>query len=349
MLQVFGDRISADFLGTFPENFVDMQTNPKFNLGNVNLLVTNGEQTANVGPVNYCDADPQTIAQTCTNPGIKIGGVYDFDISSNSVAKAILADPDNATFLLQTGPADIDQDRNAERTTVLSEVDYYFVSNQFAVYGEQGGSTTEFNNQGTDENISVSVYYRGNELTAENCPPISAWIYRTNPIQTPGNASLVSDSLKPGDTIPVPSDESGNFLLTFAIDAPTGFPPESYNDFMMPPYVTNSPSISVRILPNHIDFSQYYDDPSDPENSANDQLTFDVVYQHALRPYYLLYPAMKYSGFDLSNESVVAQHAQQILQVTTRDLWMSVKYMPRTRDLSQSRMTLLRAWCNKVK
>ena len=41
-------------------------------------------------------------------------------------------------------------------------------------------------------------------------------------------------------------------------------------------------------------------------------------------------------------------HAQAILEVTDPGLWMSIHYMPRTRDLSASRRTLLQAWCRKV-
>ena len=46
------------------------------------------------------------------------------------------------------------------------------------------------------------------------------------------------------------------------------FPPQSYGTFMNPPYVTNAPSISLRILPNDEDFSQYYVDPDAPSRSA---------------------------------------------------------------------------------
>jgi hypothetical protein len=80
---------------------------------------------------------------------------------------------------------------------------------------------------------------------------------------------------------------------------------------------------------------------------GNDQLTFDVVYQKVLRTYYLLYPVMN-SVFPLNSEAKVAKHAQVILQLTDPKQWMSSSYMPRTRDMSASRRTLLQAWCRKV-
>jgi hypothetical protein len=116
---------------------------------------------------------------------------------------------------------------------------------------------------------------------------------------------------------------------------------------MMPPYVTNSPSISLRILPNGEDFSQYYKDPSAEDPVANDHLTFEVLYEKVLRTYYLLYPVMiRYVR--LNSEEDVAKNAQGILDTTERSLWMSIHYMPRTRDMSASRLKLLRAWRRKA-
>jgi hypothetical protein len=116
---------------------------------------------------------------------------------------------------------------------------------------------------------------------------------------------------------------------------------------MNPPYITNNPAISLRILPNAVDFSQYYVDPHAAEPVGNASLTFDVVYQHVLRTYYLLYPAMN-QVFPLNSESDVAKHASAILALTEQSIWMTSGYMPRTRDMSLSRRTLLRAWCRKV-
>jgi hypothetical protein len=80
---------------------------------------------------------------------------------------------------------------------------------------------------------------------------------------------------------------------------------------------------------------------------GNDQLTFDVVYQKVLRTYYLLYPIMNLV-FPLNSESDVARAAQAILRLTDPKQWMSSGYMPRTRDMSASRRTLVQAWCRKV-
>jgi hypothetical protein len=330
VLQQNGDIISVDFSGTFPDNF-DGESNPKYDFGPASLMVANAGESTVIGPVNYADTDA----------GDRRGWIFDFDISTNAAAQRILRDPD-ARFSL----------RHAQYGTILAETDYYFVSNQQAIYAEQGGAGDMFLNQGTTEPATLSVYHRGRELAAAECPPITVWQYRSVPIQSPGDVEKIATNFKPGQRLRVDTSQPGNFLLTFSIEpdgrpALGGFPPSNYNTYMYPPYLTNAPSISVRILPNDEDFSRYYSDPSAEEPVGNDQLTFDVVYQKVLRTYYLLYPAMN-KRFQLNSEVEVTDNAQAILGVTNPQGWMSIGYMPPTRDMSESRRKLLQAWCRKV-
>ena len=323
--------ISVDLSGTFPEIYNNTSSdNPKFDFGPVTLVVANTSANTAIGPVNYTDV----------NAGDLCGWVFDFDISSNSEAKDILKDPE-AVFSLQ----------HPVYHSVLGETDYFFVSNQQAIYAEQYGPQDLFLNQGTTEHATVSVYHRGMEIRPEDCPPITVWQYRSVPIQSPGNVIAIDNNFKPGQTIKVDTGQPGNFLFTFSIPSAAnpqpGFPPQSYNAFSNPPFVTNAPSVSLRILPNYEDFSVYYIDPASTEPVGNDLLSFDVVYQKVLRTYYLLYPVMN-SIFQLNSEKSVMPHAARILSATDPASWMSIHYMPRTRDMSQSRRTLLQAWCRKV-
>lgn len=327
VLAVEGDRISADFSGTFPDYF-QAGVNPKYDFGPVFLVVTNGSASATVGPVSYADTDA----------GNQGGWLFDFNISANAEAQQILASKGGGTFQL----------RHAASVVVLAETDYYIVSNQQAIYGEQGGSGTELVNNGSAEPASVVVFRQGQQLAAGTCPPLTVWWYASVPLQAPGNAVAIATGYKPGQPIPIATDQPGNFLLTFTVDGQAP-PPASYGTFMFPPFITNRPQISLRLLPNGEDFSRYYVDPADPEPVGNAQLTFDVVYQKVLRTYYLLYPAMN-QVFLLNKEAAVTEHAQAILDATSPAPanWMSSHYMPRTRDLSSSRRTLLQAWCRKV-
>ena len=327
VLQRNSNVISADFSATFPDWFhADTGANPKYDFGPVTLVVSNSGGSAPIGPVDYADTDA----------GDRRGWIFDFDISSNSEAQQILQDP-NAMFSL----------RHRQIGKVLAETDYYFVSNQQGIYAEQNGPGDAFLNQGTYEPATVSVYRRGRELSAQECPPITVWQYASIPIQSPGDVKAIATDLKPGQSIQVDTSQPGNFLFTFSIAAdPKVFPPQNYATFSFPPYLTNAPSISLRILPNDEDFSKYYV-PNAAEALGNDKLTFEVVYQKVLRTYYLLYPAM--SMLPLNNEAACTQAANAILKRIDPSQWMSKGYMPRTRDMSASRRTLLQAWCRKVR
>jgi hypothetical protein len=330
VLQQDGTTLSADFMGTFPE-FYQGSVNPKYDFGPVNLVVTGGGITAPVGPVPYADADG----------GNARGWVFDFDISSNPQAQQALQDADAAFSLV-----------HPQFGTVLDETPYYFPSNQQGIYAEQHGPGDQFLNQGTVEPATVSVYSRGKPLSREQCPPITVWAYQSTPIQSPGNAFALNSNFKPGDPLAIDTSQPGNLLLTFTINgpgnpAPGGYPPQNYGTFSFPPYVTNYPLISIRILPNDEDFSRYYVDPTADDPTGNDLLTFNVVYEKVLRTYYLLFPAMN-QVFPLNSEEKVTKYAGAILKRTEMLLWMTTKYMPRTRDMSASRRKLLRAWCKKV-
>ena len=357
VLQQFKDSLSVDFIATFPDNHLwgasnaaelentsagndprsiratkfeesSGSTNNKLDFGPVTLVVTNGKDTEDIGRVHYED----------TQKGNQRGWLFDFKIPPK--AQQLLKKDSNATFRLYS-------EKSGEE--VSAETNYYFVSNQQTVYGEQFGSKKEFLNQGKTEPVTVSVFHRGRELDAASCPPITIWAYRSIPYQAPGCVEKLPHTIKPGQAITVDTSQPGNILLTFTIgnDQPL---PSSYKSFAYPPAaldVTNRPSISFRILPNPEIFDQYYKKPVGAEPVGNESLTFDVVYEKVLRTYYLLYPAMnKY--FSLNSEKEVAKHAESILKRTDQAMWMSPGYMPRTRDLSESRRKLLRAWCRTI-
>ncbi|HSY52164.1 MAG TPA: hypothetical protein VLC46_25410 [Thermoanaerobaculia bacterium] len=323
VLQQNGDLISVEFVGTFPDNSQGA-TNDKYNFGPVTLMADGSGTSATIGAVDYSD----------TAGGDQRGWLFDFDITGNSAAQQVLSDP-NATFRLQSqnfGP-------------VLGESEYYIVSNQQAMYAEQGGPGDSFVNQGTAEPATISVYQYGQQLVAGVCPSITVWSYSTVPLQTPGALVQVTQNYQPGQPLSVDTSLPGNFLFTFTVGNQPP-PPSSYSAFLNPPFtiLTNAPQFSLRILPNDEDFSQYYVDPTAPEPVGNATLTFDIVYAKVLRTYYLLYPAMN-AYIPLNSESAVAASASAIIARTDPSIWMSTSYMPRTRDMSASRRTLLQAWC----
>ncbi len=326
-----GSLLTADFSGTFPDDYDEKTgTNPKFDFGPVKLMAVKGSRRRVVGSIDYAD----------TAAGNARGWLFDFDLSARRGAlERLVRDPKTTLRLVSRDSGE-----------VLAEVDYYFVSNQQAIYGQQHGSGELFLNNGTTEPARVSVFRRGVELSPGDCPPITVWQYRSVPLQSPGDALPIATDFKPGEPLRVDTRQPGNFLFTFTINdagspPPSGYPPKSYSTFMNPPWVTNAPQISLRILPNE-DYDRYYVDPSADEPVANELLTFDVVYDHVLRVYYLLYPVMRF--LPLNSPTAVAQNAEAILARTDPSIWLSKQYMPRTRDLSDSRRRLLQAWCRRA-
>ena len=333
VLRQTGTIVSADFIASFPDYFQKSAAgsiNPKFDFGPVRLVVTGGGATAGVGEVPYAD----------TQAGDARGWVFDFDLEGNTAAQKALQDS-NATFSLI----------HPTYGAVLDESKYYIVSNQQAIYGEQCGPGDSFRNQGTLEPVTLSVYSRGKLLSKEECPPMTIWQYASTPLEAPGDAVAVNSNFRPGDRFVVDTAQPGNFLFTFTINdadnqVPGGYPPKNYLTYQDPPWITNAPSISLRILPNE-DYSRYYVDPSADEPVGNDALTWDLVYRNSLQVYYLLFPAMN-KHIQLNSEPAVRHWARQILERTELNIWMSTGYMPPTRDMSESRRNLLRAWCRKA-
>lgn len=184
-----GDLLTADFAGTFPDNYSDADgTNPKFDFGPVTLVAVDDSQTIEVGAVNYAD----------TPGGDAVGWLFDFVLCSKDDLKRMLDGPTTTFKLVSEKFGD-----------VLAEQDSYFVSNQQAIYEEQHGQGKLFLNNGTVEPATVSVFHRGQELTATTCPPITVWQYRSVPMQNPGDAVPISTSFKPGDPLQVDSKEPG--------------------------------------------------------------------------------------------------------------------------------------------
>jgi hypothetical protein len=338
VLHVGTDLISVDFCGTFPDryqgNFDPMQTgtNGKYDFGPVNLhLVTGGSFFRPVGNVNY----------QSTAAGDQRGWIFDFPLANLQPA-----DIESGIFaLVLTEPGIL--------KPLLSEAadGYMIASDQAGLFGEQvvatGGpepQASKFVSQnGVPEPATVRVFQKGRELTAAASPPITIWMYDTTPIQAPSPRQLLRTGYKPGDPLTVGVGQPGNRLFVFTLPGQPE-PPVEYSNFNS----TVFPIISLRILPNDRDYRQYYRDPNAPQPVGNDLLTYQVLFDEVLRNYYLLYPAM--------NQRVPLNDPEQwenpvmagnMYKRTQSTWWDKAEYMPRTRDLSSSRRTLIHAWCRK--
>ena len=344
MLQTSTDNktVSVELVGTFPDNFQQPEsplptpnlpyTNDKWDFGPVTLKLQSSVSTLApiaIGPVDYAD----------TNGGNERGWIFDFDLSQNAAARDLLASDPNASFFLES----------AKFGTVLNESELYIATNQLAIYGEQHGAADAFVNQGLPPApATISVYRRGKECPPGSCPPISVWSYATVPLQTPGPATLVTSNFSPGDPIVADVSQPGNLNFIFTVDRQA--PPPTWAAFIMTLQMTNTTTITLRILPNGVDFTPFYtivDGKPVGNSSGPNALTFPYLYTNVLQTYYLLFPVMD-QFVVLNSEQSVNQNAQNILAAIDLGGWLQPTFMPRTRDMSESRRTLLEAYCNMV-
>jgi hypothetical protein len=352
--------VSADLSGTFPEQLqgtaydpLDTTNNPKwrFGPGPATLCIAGGGARHPVGQVAYQDTDA----------GDRVGWIFDFPLAGL---------PEKAQALLDDGAFELwapvnQEDGSVREMQLLLEQDYLVVSDQSCIFGEQGpGATTQFiNENGSPEPARIRVFRKGTELAAGDCPPVTVWEYDTTPNQATGPLTRISTTFGPGQDLEVDMRKNGNRTYTFTVagqappplkftgirttaegsDTDTLYPPMQYGDLPL----AYAPMINLRILPNDADYTQYYVPGSSPP-VGNDRLTFDVVYAEVLRNYYLLYPAMS-KRVPLNDPSYWAdpEMAMRLYQRSQLSWWGKVEYMPRTRDLSETRRTLLQAWTLK--
>lgn len=357
--------VSVDFSGTFPEalqvtdktyNPLRTDNNPKWNFGAVKLQITNGSSTCDIADIDYTD----------TAAGDAKGWIWDIPFSGLSpVAQAMVQDT-GYQFVLVGNVC------GSSPTQLLVEQEYLVVSDQACIWGEQvpdGPALQEFvTNDGVPAPSTIRVFRRGQELPASACPPVTLWEYDTTPNQAPGNGQIITTAWGPGQPLAVDPQLNGNRLYTFVVEGqapPPGFSGiRTYTTQSDPPapaaplypplsYVTLGtsfswvPMINLRLLPNDEDYSGYYVPGSNPP-VGNERLTWDVIYDTVLRNYYLLYPGMS-QRVPLNDPSYWTDPdmARRMYQRMQASWWGRSEYMPRTRDLSRSRRTLLQAWALK--
>jgi hypothetical protein len=99
----------------------------------------------------------------------------------------------------------------------------------------------------------------------------------------------------------------------------------------------------LRILP--------HDEEAAAAASSNGPIDYAMVYQHVLRYYALILPAMakrlemSANSADLWTSPTAARY---LLRTTSPALWDHWAYMPRTRDLSKTRRELLQIFCRQI-
>jgi hypothetical protein len=99
----------------------------------------------------------------------------------------------------------------------------------------------------------------------------------------------------------------------------------------------------LRILP--------YDKAAAAIAASKEPIDYATIYQHVLRYYALILPAMAKRLEMTANAEdlwMSPTAARYLLRTTSLDLWNHWAYMPRTRDLSETRRELLRRFCCQI-
>ncbi|PHI19674.1 hypothetical protein CEQ90_11525 [Lewinellaceae bacterium SD302] len=241
-------------------------------------------------------------------------------------------------------------------TSILfSEAPYGIVNNKRTLYTEQvitsGQSTTvsTFRYNGDDLTESVfQIIHRGKVLTELPDPSVQKFYMlscATIPLPDAYKNTVTKSLITCMDELRVVADvrEPGSFRFAVVTEE-QAMGISTFQD------LNNSPMVvaQVRVLPNE-DYSNYFVDPSAAEPVGNENLTFEVIYDHVFKPYHVLYPAMDQvrSLYDPEQWGGVDSARRLLGRLETKTFGDS-SYMPRTRDLSASRRQLIQAWCRKT-
>lgn len=330
--------IGIDLVNTFPEQHTGawdpntLANNDKLDLGTVTLrLVAEVSEkyqvVTNIGEIDYG-----------TTNYLQRGGMVNVSFSGNSDFSITDVSTGNYYFEIYASKPD---------KVLLRESVYMIASDQSTVYAEQSQSTaatSSFNFNGSLVNCSFTVFKRGLP-TNSVAGGLTLQEFDTTPNQAVGPKppiNTISD-YQPDQALSVTTPDAGNKLFYCALPGQTV---ANYND--VGSNLMIYPIITMRVLPNE-NYNQYYVDPSIDQPVANDSLTFDILYAQVLRNYYLLYPTMsKHVPLNQKDAWNGPDMARRMYQRIQKSYWPKTEYMPRTRDLSESRRTLLQAWCLRV-
>lgn len=330
--------LSVDCSATFPDNYKGTDkydpmitgNNPKYDIGpmTIGVLPKDGSPSVQIGVLDYRD-----MLKNDAN-----GWIFDFTVDQPLIK------------IIQEGTLYVNCAGTTVKQNVLLETPLLIFSEQSGVYGEQvnvpGAKSTNFRyDAATNTSVSFIAYRKGVRIPSGDSQKFTLYYYDTTPNQQPGPRTLLQNNYVLGNPIGMPVSNQGNILVTCVAADANPQPPVQYGNFDP----LTGTILNLRVLPNNIDYSQYYKDPNAPIPEGNDTLTFQVIYDLVLRNYYLLYPAM--SKVVKLNDPLMwedATMARELMNRLSLPAWPTAIAMPRTRDLSDSRRKLLTAWCLKI-
>lgn len=244
------------------------------------------------------------------------------------------------------------QGKGQTQYLLMQEPNYFIMNNMRTLYAEQaaGKTVSKFRYEGadTDKTSAFMIVQRGKILQElpqdETFYMLSCF---TVPLPMAYNNALEITPITSMEQLCVQLDVTNPGSYRFAVVSKTFLTKHQLKTFVDLDLYPISVA-QVRVLPNE-DYSQYYINPGSSEPIGNASLNFGVLYEHVLKPYHVLYPAMdQVRNLHDPEEWYGADSARRLMQRIDVNNFARSIFMPRTRDLSESRRQLLEAWCRKT-
>jgi len=235
---------------------------------------------------------------------------------------------------------------------LMHESRYSIVNNARTLYTEQSAGTIQSSfryDSGSPSTVSTfQIVQKGRVLTEL---PTDERFYmvtcKTVPLPNAYKHPLTFTPIERMDDLTVKLDVSAPGSYRFAVVSErfrNYYKLKVFKDLDTLPIVV----AQVRILPNE-DYSEFYTNPGSSEPVGNAKLNFGVLYEKVLKPYHVLFPAMdQVRNLHDPKEWGGADSAKRLMERIDINNFNRAIFMPRTRDLSESRRQLLEAWCRKT-
>jgi|CZKI01.1.fsa_nt_gi hypothetical protein len=355
--------VSLDCISTFPE--ASTVTREKYDLGVVNLVLLYGIPPAGGLPPEMVVIGSIPNNKTTYEAG---GGIVEISYASHpklAVIEANIATGRLAINFASTGKTHLIETPGTDTQTDTRAV--YFD----AAVGQAPNPTP-----GTAQ-IPIQVYRRGVRVAEPTTLNLEYWMCQkdlinpdktqvpvANPYYSVAGATTISPTRY---TLPYLGGQTVS-VMTQRVQIPAGGqltltltalrPGVSSVRFVDP---TPTPGIDpIVILPTAPNFAWDNCDyavvrilPFDDYSVYTDQQinNWSFIYDNFFGFYSVLYPIMStvipWGPDGAPNDpNAVKQFANQMLSMTSPDMWYSTIYMPITRDLSGGKRELLRRWCN---
>lgn len=246
-------------------------------------------------------------------------GIIDIDLSSNP-------DP-HIIAKIQKGLIAVNCLVNDETTPSLAESPFLVIADERGLYL----------NEGETKQVTLLVLQSGQPAPAGTQILVNTYDTKLNFIQTATTLTLVTPGTVELSCVAQTAGLINYQFLPFAAGQSAPTRPFSFDQM-------SGFFIIVRTLP--------FDDAL-AQNTPDDQLTWDFIYDDILRVYDSFNPIMSRTSDPsitkpLDNQARMEMLAQAIKRVISKATFESAAHMPITRDMSAGRRLLLTRWCDLV-